>query len=312
MKIPDSFHYAFRAEEQIAEAIERAAGTRLHGICRDNNWLFDGRVKSEESALAKLQMGGLGALSDMDDLYAATVVVPTRKEIHPATEAIRAVYLDAVLRERPRADPQKFRYDDAHLYATLGSTAPGIEPVVQGRTFEIQVRTGLQFSWWKATHRVLYKGDVRDWRLERVASQVRGTLELIDGVLADLPAAAELLKEQDEDADARFSLIAGWLDRWNSDQRPEDRKRYVDTVEGWLADADVGVAELETRLDTDRGRDLVANEKITPAQVVQVLAAEVVGASRLVRKGRRLLVTSELAEAAPMMAELAAGSKVQL
>lgn len=313
MKIPPSFEYVYLREAETAERLEAYAGSRLRGLCADQKWLFASRMKSEESVFAKLQLGELASILKMDDVYAATVVVPTRNDIPTAISAVMAEYPDSEVKVRKREDPHRFQYDDTHIYATLGSTAPGIDNAIRYRPFEIQVRTGLQFSWWKATHDVLYKGDIKDWRLERVASQARGTLDLIDGVLADLPRASDLLEGAPGDEDSEFTRIVGWLDRWEKTRRPIDNRRFVDTVTGWLGDAAVGLAQIEGRLETERGAEIVSKEGLTPAQVVIALAAEEPGGiDALLQSGRRLIVTDELVKFNSSFAKVPAASRVAL
>src|SRR5205085_494883 len=146
--------------------------------------------KSEESALAKLQLSPVPALSEMHDLYGTTVVVPTTAQIPDAVEAISAEFPGAtkVARRRPRAET--FMYDDTHVLAQLGSRAAGLNDAIKHRKFEIQVKSGLQYAWWRATHDVLYKGAERSWRLSRVAGQIRAALELLDTQLGNLRGSA--------------------------------------------------------------------------------------------------------------------------
>jgi ppGpp synthetase/RelA/SpoT-type nucleotidyltranferase len=312
VKLPASFEYLYLREKEVANNLVEYAGSRLAGLCADQNWLFDGRVKSEESVFVKLQMGGLASILDMNDVYATTVVVPTRAELQDAAQAVQAEYPDSQIKIRRRADPRSFQYDDMHIYASLGRTAPGIDHAIRYRPFEIQIRTGLQYSWWRATHDALYKGDAKDWRLERVASQARGTLDLIDGVLGDLPAAAELLERQPDDADAKFGQIVGWLEKWPEEDRPVDRKRFVDSVSVWLEQAGILLDEMEASLDSQRGQALIVEGGVTAVQVVQVLAADNVGPEALVAGGRRVLVTDELGAVAPGFGSLPQDAKVQL
>ena len=315
MKTPESFRTAFKRERQIGERLEETAGGQLRRLCKTNKWLFDGRVKGYESALAKLQQGQLASLNDMVDLYAATVVVPTRDQIPSAIEAVRAQFHTAEIRSPKPAtlkSARTFMYDDVHIYASLGTTAPGLNPAIRDRRFEIQVRTGLQFSWWRATHDQVYKGPSSSWRLERTANQVRGSIELLDGVLADLPKAARMLDERKTPQDAEFSQVVGWLSRWAPKQRPEDHRRFVLTVQSWLKQVGMTLQEVDTLLGTKRACELIADEEITPAQVIQILAAEEKGADALVSGDLVLLRTDELSAISPDLARVDDGKCVQL
>src|SRR4051812_26354078 len=121
MRSPASFALAYLPHRVLGEELERIAGPRLQlEICKPNEWLFSGRVKSEESALAKLQLGPVKSLSEMQDIYATTIVVPTKAEVGAAINAVQAVFpgAEVVPRRRPRAET--FIYDDTHVVAEMG------------------------------------------------------------------------------------------------------------------------------------------------------------------------------------------------
>src|SRR4051812_41557760 len=107
MRSPTSFALAFLPHRVLGEKLADLAGARLQlDICQRHEWLFAHRVKREESALAKLQMGPVSSLSEMADIYAATIVVPTKAEVSDALAAVRTLFpgAEVVPRRRPRAE----------------------------------------------------------------------------------------------------------------------------------------------------------------------------------------------------------------
>jgi ppGpp synthetase/RelA/SpoT-type nucleotidyltranferase len=287
----------------VGERIQRLAGGRLRLLCSDSNWLFADRVKTAESALAKMQLGFMRDLVRMPDLYGATVVVATRDEIPAAVAAVRSIYPASEQRTRQVGDPAVFVYDDVHVHAALTVTAPGEPDEVRLRRFEIQIRTGLQYSWWRATHDRLYKGSAFDWRLERVAGQVRGSLEMLDGVLADLAAGASLLEPVERDIDTRRDRISACLEHWPDARRPSDVRAFCEAIEDLLASGRLSFEGLEHLLDSRRGGALIGDSGVTPAQAIAILVAEVRGVAALLKRGlqpgvphrkRWILVTPEM------------------
>jgi hypothetical protein len=316
MRIPPSFDAAFRREHQIALAVKRLAGNRLRLLCDANRWLFAERLKTAESALSKMQLGLVRSLEVMSDLYAAVIVVPTRAEVSAATKLLEGEFPGAKTRVRARGDARTFVYDDVHVFAQLGKYAVGQASSIRNRIFEIQVHTGLQFAWWRATHDALYKGAVRNWRLERVASQVRGNLEMLDGVLADLEKGADLLLEAREtDLDRDFDYVMNWLQRWPQDRRPEDRIRFYETVRDLVDAARLELAAAGSLLDGAYGRSLVDNEDVTPVQAVTAAVVEVRGLAPVLRRPhnrRWVLVTEELKVACPPLAKVPAARRARI
>jgi ppGpp synthetase/RelA/SpoT-type nucleotidyltranferase len=298
---PPSFALAFLTHRKTALELERFAGMRFRTrVCSPQNWLFDDRVKSEESALAKLQLGPVKSLGAMDDLYAATVVVPTPKEIPAALAAIKREFPDAVEKPRRKRSAETFRYDDMHLLVSLGDLAAGQPEGLRNRQFEVQIHTGLQYAWWRATHDVIYKGSDRSWRLKRMASQIRASLELLDAALSNLRGAADLLDRVEEDDDAEFQRVVEWLERWPEDRRPEDQGRFSESVFkiGRASRLSLDMVE-ETLLD-----ELIASPVTTPFQAILGSVIATHGASSIERlpPGQYVLVTDEFENACPAAA----------
>jgi hypothetical protein len=201
-----------------------------------------------------------------------------------------------------------------HVIAALGSkVAKAVaSPEVLNRRFEVQIHTGLQYAWWRATHDTVYKGGSRDWRTVRAASQARASLELLDAVLADLHGAGQLqsaLPGPEAEPDTLFP--AEWLDLWRPEDRPRDVVRFCDTVVRLTNACGLSAEELQQHLRSDSARDLIGQRDLTPGQAVTLAAARLVGPDfgrRLERARVRVLVTPEMAQWPPGLGDLAAGT----
>ena len=319
MRPPASFTLAYLKHRKIGEELQRLAGPRILNVCQasDRAWLFDHRVKGEESALAKLQLGPVSSLTEMNDIYAATIVVPTSGEVPTAVKALQEQFpkSDVVKRKRPRAET--FIYDDTHVLARLADHASGLDDALKERVFEVQIKSGLQFAWWRATHDVLYKGAERSWRLSRVAGQIRAALELLDNQLSDLRRSADAAGPPEaDDLDQGFSEIAGLLDSWDRSQRPEDISRFVQSVHRVLKAARLEAAGMPALLETELGRKLVENPEVTPLQAILAVAVNAKGPEMVDRFPTNpyvsVLVTAELIDAAPFMSAVPEGRRVRL
>lgn len=316
MRIPQSFRIRYAEHLEIIHEVQRRAESRLRIVCARNHWLFDQRVKSDESVLAKLQLGALQSIEEVDDFYAAMVVVPTKREIEAAVLAVSEEFSDPV-RQAPRTlAPTEFVYDDAHVLVRLGPLGPLDETGLIGqRRIEVQVRTGLQYAWWRATHDEIYKS-LDDWQLQRLAAQTRGSIEQLDAVLADLPAAAKGIEvPAGFKPDEETAWIADWQQRWPADARPLDPKRFVETIRVFLDGAGIDAKTTERALDDETGQRFVGNPDLTPAQAVLLTLIELRGpkiVAGIRATGRYVLVTAEMEHASQALREVTDTDRVRL
>lgn len=315
MLIPASFQAAYAQERQLVDEVAKEAGLRLRSLCADRHWLFDERVKDAESVLAKLQLGVPFSIRDVHDFYGAMVVVPTQSQLAEASLAVSAAFAKAIEHTDRNFDPLKFPYDDLHLLVQL-QPSPRLTDPINSRRFEVQIRTGLQYAWWWATHDTVYKGGTPDWRVLRMASEIRANLELMDVLLADLPAAAEMHVIKDSTPGPATTAILEWVDYWPNRQRPVDLRRFAETAALYLDAGALTPEVVAAALASADHRDIVGIPGITPAQAILIIVARIQGAGTvaagLASLERRTFVSDEMLSYCPDLSAIAANEIVEL
>lgn len=312
MNIPESVIRAYETEMTLIEPVRHFASSRLRLLANNNSWLFDDRVKSIESALSKMEADGK-PLSDIHDLYAAMIVVPTHNHVESAVKAVVGAF-SAEVRPRRSSDASSFVYDDIHIIASLrDKVSPRVvpHPSCLDRRFEIQIHTGVQYAWWRATHDSLYKGSSetgRSWAAKRASGQARAALELIDGVMADFETAASLQTITHSVQDPGES-VRSWLFLWPKRSRPADELRFTDTVVEACKIAGIELGEVEKALFSGSVDDLIANVELTPIQIVLIVCHKIRGDAlfgSLKQSGRKVLITEEMVHSYPPFGALPA------
>jgi ppGpp synthetase/RelA/SpoT-type nucleotidyltranferase len=306
---PDSVVFAYEQALSTINPLAEVAGKRLRVICKQNNWLFDDRIKSLESCLSKLENGS-APLVELHDLYATTVVVPTQNEVGPACSLLLEEFNGAV-KERREISAESFVYDDVHVIAKLGnkiSPRAVSSPAILERPFEIQVRTGVQFAWWRATHEAMYKSgelESHTWKMRRAAGQARAALELLDGLLSDLPKAASLQRDlgilEQEEMRAK-----DWLRLWPVAGRPSDIYRYCQTVNNLLKTCGLSHENVENTISDPSFSEVIALGTITPVQAILVAMHRLLGTefpTSLRKAGVKVLITEEFVVSFPEIAD---------
>lgn len=171
-----------------------AVRSRVRDICQPycevEGYLFTDRLKSLESLAEKVESARFKSLDDIDDLYAATIVVGVSSEHDEVVDFLTAKFELVDLRRRyaSRKSPEEFRFDGTRLYGRL-ATPTDLQHVV----FEIQVQTAFEHAWSRTMHSLTYKGGTVDWRRSRVGSLLRALSEHADLLLSGFDDVTELL-----------------------------------------------------------------------------------------------------------------------
>ncbi|NMD56341.1 MULTISPECIES: hypothetical protein [Tsukamurella] len=321
MLITGSVLSAYNSALEVALEVQRLAGSRLRTVCADNHWLFDDRIKTAESALSKVE-SGRGGFGDLNDLYAAMIVVPTRNQIEPAMLELEPV-VTYQTKVRSNGKHDSFAYDDVHLIATLeGKVSPAVvSSNVRERRFEVQVRTGLQYAWWSATHDQIYKSVSSGrigWHTLRTSSQARAALEMLDGILTDLEAASQLHQSQsidppDNENDTKYE---NWLSLWRPDRRPHNVLRFVETARSLVESCNVEFDTIDKLLKTSGFSTILADTLVTPLQAIAIALLRIVPFSEfedsLRRNHAKIMVTAEAVAHQPDLGTLRGDVVVRL
>ena len=235
MKISGSVRELYNDLRAKYEPLKADVDQLLRGR-RDSSWHYESRIKSMESFALKLECGRWRGFEDIDDLLAAVLVVENLSGLQQAELLVANTF--RVVRRRPksrhltttRAD--EFPFDDTRLYVCWSPAALVPKPQYGGLVFEIQLRTFLQHAWNIATHDVVYKTDRMEWPKERLAAQVRASLEQAEVTLHEMDKLAKsvVLRRSDQQTRRIASVTKLLLDLWERQRLPEDVKRLSTNV----------------------------------------------------------------------------------
>ncbi|MBA4866708.1 hypothetical protein H1V43_36510 [Streptomyces sp. PSKA54] len=186
MPVPQSVSNAYSQVEPLLKAVSEYVEQTLRTYCDRSGYLFFDRIKKVESLSEKLEGGRIAKWSDIDDLYACTIVIPTTLHEPGVIRKLDACFARVSMRSRGTAKkaPEVFRFDTTRYYARLSTgaaaeRAPGIESI----TFEVQIATAFEYAWSTVTHDLVYKGDRVDWKKQRLAAQLKAAVEQIEMII---------------------------------------------------------------------------------------------------------------------------------
>ena len=119
-------------------------------------------------------------------------------------------------------DPSVFRFGATRFIGNLRTKVPDNQPLLRFR-FEVQIRTAFEHAWSVATHALSYKGKRIDWRIERLAAQLKASVEQLDMLVNSFEANAVLLETQPYPAiDAQIAILEHFREYETSGALPSE------------------------------------------------------------------------------------------
>lgn len=195
MGIPEAIRSRYEQELDRCTALLRYVAPVLSSYCEAQHYqLMRPRVKDLDSLADKLETGRYQRWSEVNDLVAAAVIVPTASHEEGVLTFLRDHFNEASVlarRSRPMA-PDHFRFDLTRWYGEvlIDEGTPDDLRRLAGLTFEVQVRTYFEHAWSVVTHDLTYKSQKIDWRQLRLAAQLKAMVEQIELTIANFEGVA--------------------------------------------------------------------------------------------------------------------------
>jgi hypothetical protein len=209
---PQTIRERYERDESALRSLDSYVNTTLRPWCSGRGYVLEHRVKSVGSVGEKLETGRFGRWSELDDLVAFTIVVPTASHESTVLAKLRAVFEEIGVRGRGTAQkaPEVFRFDATRWYGRVrqGGGTPQLEARALEIVFEVQIKTAFEHAWSTVTHDIVFKGQQVDWRSKRLAAQLKALVEQIDFLVNQFESAAAAIEPSTDPATDTQALIA--------------------------------------------------------------------------------------------------------
>lgn len=198
-KMSNDLKNKFDDFKSLLEDLRERVREQIESFCTKHNYLFEDRIKSPASLIEKLESGRYRQWSDIDDLYGATVIIPTKSHEQGVSDFLQEVFVLDSQRSSSKTNkpPDVFRFDSPRFYLKLKPDPQfGVEQrSIHAFIFEVQIKTVFEYAWSRTTHDLAYKAPVIDWKVQRLAALLKAQVEQIDIIVSAFNNTAEVIPE---------------------------------------------------------------------------------------------------------------------
>ncbi|SUX99166.1 hypothetical protein [Citrobacter youngae] len=302
MKIPLSIKDLYASKYTTYVALQESVDKWVESV-KDIKWHYESRVKELESFALKFETGRFDSASIFDDMFGGMIVVSTHSEIVKVEEILREKFILVTKKPNSKSfatySPEHFVFDDLRLYLKFDKNnflSPKVE-VLDGLTFEIQIKTFLQHAWALSTHDLVYKSENISWSKHRVAYQVKAMLENIELSISSAEALScnDMINKEDKRFKKLGRIVALIESKWDEESLPVDKKRLAENIYECIDKLKISLSDLKILID-DTGCNTL--KSISPYQ--SILMAIINQRIDIFERGNpkklKLLISEELEE----------------
>jgi ppGpp synthetase/RelA/SpoT-type nucleotidyltranferase len=212
-------------------------------------YAFTSRIKTVESLAEKIETGRFKKWSDLDDLFASTVIIPTllheKEVIEFCKNAFEIIDKKTVKRGQNKKPPATFRFDSTRIYARLRKNDdPDNILSIYKIIFEIQIKSAFEHAWSVSTHDLVYKNDEIDWKRFRLAAQLKATVEQLDTLILAFEETSSFIQDNDYPEIKIKRYLATETNKLfqsgksPDELKPKDMSRFCDNLHRLLVNVD--------------------------------------------------------------------------
>ncbi len=244
MAVPTAVIRAYSLSETALLALARYVNATLAPWCDERGYALLVRVKTVVSVSEKLESGRFRRWSEVDDLLACSIVVPTAAHEEAVREFLDRVFVRVGVKDRNSSPkpPDVFRFDSTRYTATVSENgARGLPPGAEALRFEVQIRTVFEHAWSVVTHDLVYKADDVDWRRLRLGAYLKAVVEQIDNMVAGFESNIDfVMPGRDAGTEARQRVVEVFKrlledGAITAELAPESWRRFADNVYALVA-----------------------------------------------------------------------------
>ena len=168
----------YRSAETYLAPVQLRVRESIQTFADGRGFAVTSRLKTLESVSEKVETGRFKSWSEIDDLVAFTVVVPTLAHEASVVTFLQGAFRQVALKPRGSSSkpPDVFRFDCTRFIGKLVSPDDADAPIFNV-PFEVQIKSAFEHAWSVTTHSLTYKSADVNWSKLRLAAQLKAAVE---------------------------------------------------------------------------------------------------------------------------------------
>lgn len=248
MKYPSILDRQYQQYLPLVEEVAKRVKSTLVNFCDKEGYAFTSRIKTIESLAEKIETGRFKKWSDLDDLFACTVIIPRLSQEQEVIDFCQKSFnvTKTLKRGQAKKAPDVFRFDSTRLSAKLKNIDPSLDQTLNifNVFFEIQIKRAFEHAWAVSTHDLVYKSSEIDWKKLRLAAQIKSTVEQLDTLILAFEEVSAVIQESPYPELKKKIQIAKLTQQLFEQKKipeelqPKDMSRFGDNLYRILVNAD--------------------------------------------------------------------------
>ncbi|WP_165586761.1 nucleotidyltransferase family protein [Neotamlana sedimentorum] len=164
------------------EFIQSALDQTLMNYAKKHLFAYTSRIKKLDSISEKIETGRYSSWVEIDDFIGCILIVPNLSYEEEVIDFLKNAFTEIDLRKKGSTfkNFDTFRFDSTRFIGKLIPPNQEINKEIYDIKFEIQIRSAFEHAWSVTTHDLAYKSKNIDWKILRLASQLKASVEQLD------------------------------------------------------------------------------------------------------------------------------------
>jgi ppGpp synthetase/RelA/SpoT-type nucleotidyltranferase len=164
------------------EFIQKTLDQTLMNYSKNHLFAYTSRIKKLDSISEKIETGRYASWVEIDDFVGCILIVPNLSYEDEVISFLKSAFTEIDIRKKGSTfkNFDTFRFDSTRFIGKLKSPNESVNKDIYGIKFEIQIRSAFEHAWSVTTHDLAYKSKNIDWKVLRLAAQLKASVEQLD------------------------------------------------------------------------------------------------------------------------------------